>query len=86
MPDKIIYCAGISSMDFAQKNKSITNNLNNKIPGLIAKFAAKNNIAFYFISTDAVFDGYKNKFEFTENDKTKAKSIYGISKEKGEGW
>ncbi len=84
MPEKIIYCAGISSMDFAQKNKTITNNLNYKIPGLLAKFASKNNISFYYISTDAVFDGYKNKFEFTEIDKTKAKSVYGISKEKGE--
>lgn len=84
MPEKIIYCAGISSMDFAQKNKSLTNKLNNKIPGLIAKFTSKNNISFYYISTDAVFDGYKKKFEFTEFDKTRAKSVYGVSKEKGE--
>jgi dTDP-4-dehydrorhamnose reductase len=83
-PKKIIYSAGISKIDFAQKNKAITNNLNYKIPKLLSKFALKNNIDFIYISTDAVFDGYKNKYEFKESDKTNSKSVYGISKQKGE--
>lgn len=83
-PNAIVYCAGISKMDFAQKNKKLTNELNYKTPKLIANYAHKTGTKIIYISTDAVFDGYKNKFEFIEEDKTKSKSIYGISKQKGE--
>lgn len=83
-PSKIIYTAGISKLDFSEKNRSITDNLNYKIPNLLSKFASKNNIIFYYISTDAVFDGYKLKSKFSEKDKTNAISVYGRSKEKGE--
>jgi len=83
-PNIIIYSAGISKMDFAQKNETITNKLNNNIPHKIAKRASRDGINFIYISTDAVFDGYKNKFEFSEYDKTNAKSLYGLSKQKGE--
>lgn len=83
-PSHIIYASGITRIDFAQKNKELTNLLNYKIPKQISKFSSKNNINFVYISTDAVFDGYKNKFEFDEGDKKNAISVYGNSKLKGE--
>jgi len=83
-PVKIIYSAGISRMDFAEKNKTLTNNLNSRIPYLIAKYSNKNDISFIYISSDAVFDGYQKKYKFNEIAKTNAKSTYGISKERGE--
>ena len=83
-PETIIYAAGITKIDFAQRNRQLTDKLNRIIPQKIANFAAKHTIHFIYISTDAVFDGYKNKFAFSEEDTPKAKSSYGISKLKGE--
>lgn len=83
-PESIIYAAGITKIDFAQKNKLITNKINYDIPNKISKFCSENKIKFIYISTNAVFDGYKNKFQFSEFDKPIAKSVYGNSKLFGE--
>lgn len=83
-PDIIIYAAGITKIDFAQVHSELTYALNYHVPEKIAKFVSKKNIQVIYISTDAVFDGYKNKYEFFEIDAPKPKSIYGISKLKGE--
>jgi dTDP-4-dehydrorhamnose reductase len=83
-PSAIIYSAGISKIDFAEKNKELTLNLNHQIPKKISKFIASEKIPFIYISTDAVFDGYTNKYLFTETDIAKPRSTYGISKLYGE--
>lgn len=83
-PDLVVYCAGITKIDFAEKNKSLTSKLNFEIPKNISKFTSQNKIKFIYISTDAVFDGYARKNEFTEDDKPFARSFYGKSKLNGE--
>lgn len=83
-PDLIIYSAGITKIDLAEKNKTLTNKLNFEIPKKISQFAFTNDSKVIYISTDAVFDGYRRKFEFTEKDRTFAKSAYGKSKLLGE--
>src|SRR5258708_39818493 len=61
-PEVIIYAAGITKIDAAESNKELAFTLNAKIPQKIANFIAPHNILFIYISTDAVFDGYRNKY------------------------
>ncbi len=83
-PDLIIYTAGITKIDFAEVHSELTFALNYFVPEKISRFASKINIPITYISTDAVFDGYKKKYEFSETDIPKTKSVYGSSKLKGE--
>lgn len=83
-PDGIIYSAGITRIDVAEMNSRLTYLLNYQTPKNISKFVSRKKIPFVYISTDAVFDGYRNKYIFSETDIPKAKSIYGLSKLKGE--
>lgn len=83
-PEFIIYAAGITRIDQAEENKKITNFLNHIVPGKLSKFSSTKKIPFIYISTDAVFDGYKNKYKFSETDKPNPKSTYGKSKLLGE--
>ena len=83
-PDFIIYSAGITKIDAAEVDQDLALTLNEKIPGKIAKFISPQNIPFIYVSSDAVFDGYKKKYQFAEDDKTNPKTNYGISKLKGE--
>lgn len=83
-PTNIIYAAGIAKIDAAEKEPNLTYKLNFQIPREISHFAEKNKIRFFYISTDAVFDGYGRKYIFTENDLPNARTIYGKSKLQGE--
>ena len=83
-PDSIIYAAGITRIDQAEKNKKTADLLNYVIPKMISNFSSMENIPFFYISTDAVFDGYTDKYKFSEADKPKPKSTYGKSKLRGE--
>lgn len=83
-PDIVIYSAGVTKIDAAEKNEEQAYSLNADVPGKIAKFISSKNIPIVYISTDAVYDGYEKKYIFSETDKPNPKSIYGKSKLKGE--
>lgn len=83
-PSQIIYLAGVTKIEIAESNKDLADMLNHKIPKIIAKYASKNGVPVLYTSTDAVFDGYKSKFLFSETDKPLPKSDYGKSKYLGE--
>lgn len=84
MPDKVVYVAGITRIDYAQQNPKETFKLNHEVIDFISKECAKLNIPVYYISTDAVFDGIQSSRPFKETDKPKSISTYGKSKLAGE--
>lgn len=84
MPDQILYCAGITKVDYAQSHPKEAYLLNFEVVENIAKIAKAYNIPIHYISTDAVFDGKNSKRPYKENDKTNPLSTYGKSKLKGE--
>ena len=84
MPDKVIYTAGVTKIDYAQQNPKEAFKMNALVVDFIAKSCAKLNIPVYYISTDAVFDGKTTNRSFKEIDSTEPISIYGKSKLMGE--
>ncbi len=83
-PDQILYLAGITKVDEAELNQKKTFILNAQAVRYTAEQAAKFNIPFHYVSTDAVFDGRLKKRAYRENDETNPISIYGKSKLVGE--
>lgn len=84
LPNQIVYAAGLTKVDDAQANPKMAYYLNYQIPAYIATKAAKLEIPFHYLSTDAVFDGRKTKAPYKESDKPNPISVYGQSKLKGE--
>lgn len=82
-PDRIVYAAGITKVDYAQNHPKESFLLNHEIPAFIAERSANMKIPLTYISTDAVFNGQSTK-SYKENDKTDPLSVYGKSKLKGE--
>lgn len=84
LPDKVIYTAGVTKIDYAQQNPREAFRMNAFVIDSIAKSCAKLNIPVYYISTDAVFDGKNSYKPNKESGSTKSVSIYGKSKLMGE--
>ncbi len=83
-PDQILYMAGITKVDEAEKNKKLAFALNAEAVKFVAESAKEFNIPLHYISTDAVFDGKQKNKVYKEDSKTNPISIYGKSKLQGE--
>jgi dTDP-4-dehydrorhamnose reductase len=84
-PDAIIFAAGISDPDAAQKDKDRTDSLHIKAPSLVLKTSIRPAHFIYF-STDQVFGDVPDTFPVPLDDNTPTSPIntIGISKAQGE--
>ena len=78
-PDWIINSAAFTNVDAAEKNREIAFQINSEAPKFFAKALKKVGGKILQISSDYVFDGYKNT-PYKVNDQMNPKSIYGESK------
>lgn len=81
--DYIINCAAYTAVDKAETEIELSDLINNKAVGAIARWCSKNNCKFIHISTDYVFDG-TSSIPLKEDDLTNPQSQYGKSKLLGE--
>ena len=81
--DTVINCAAYTDVINAEKNKILSDNVNNIGVENLAKLCSKFNIQLIHISTDYVFDGY-NYLPYEESNLTNPQNYYGISKLNGE--
>lgn len=79
----IVYSAGVTRQDQAEKEKDNALRLNFEVVKEIAQRAGDLNLPLIYISTDAVFDGSKGT-PYKERDIKKPVNYYGYTKAKGE--
>lgn len=81
-PDWVVHCAALANLDVCEANPDLAVDMNAVLPGRMAAEAAKRDVRFMHISTDAVFDGVKG--EYTEDDAVNPLSTYARTKLAGE--
>lgn len=82
-PDVIIHTAAWTAVDKAEDNKEMTELVNVIGTKNITDASIEVNAKLFYISTDYVFDGEKEGL-YMEDDTPNPKSIYGLTKYKGE--
>lgn len=80
----IIHCAGLTDIEFCEKNKSKCLEVNYKLTQKLVQISKKKNILFIFLSTDHLYNGKKKNY--SENDATSPLNNYAISKIKSEDY
>jgi dTDP-4-dehydrorhamnose reductase len=81
--DVLINCAAYTAVDKAEEEKEKAKLLNVSAAKHLAQLTKEFNIYLIHISTDFIFDGTKNH-PYTEDDKPKPQSVYGMTKANGE--
>lgn len=82
-PQILIHTAAAVNVDKCEEDIEFANDLNNQLTQNIAEICKKQNIKLIYISTDAVFDGQKDKL-YCEDDSVNPINIYGKTKLMGE--
>jgi dTDP-4-dehydrorhamnose reductase len=82
-PDLVINAAAYTAVDKAESEPELARAVNGLAPGAIAAVCADLGVPFVTVSTDYVFDGWKNG-PYTEEDAIAPASVYGRSKAEGE--
>ena len=82
-PSHIINCASFTAVDQAESQQENAYLINAEAVRNLSEITAKAGIKLIHISTDYVFDGMHYK-PYTETDVPNPKTIYGLSKWKGE--
>lgn len=80
--DWVIHCAALANLDVCERQPELAQKLNAELPGRMAAEAAKRDMRFLYVSTDAVFDGVKGNY--VETDAPNPVSVYGRTKRMAE--
>lgn len=84
-PQVLINCAAYTDVEKAESEKKLAHAVNSYGCKYLADRCKIHNCLFIHISTDYVYSG-EGKIPFRETDKTAPKSIYGLTKLKGENF
>jgi len=82
-PSLVINLAAYTDVDGSEDNEGKAFRINACAPKVLAKTCHKLNIPIFHVSTDYVFDGYKQQ-PYVETDLTKPINVYGRTKLAGE--
>jgi dTDP-4-dehydrorhamnose reductase len=82
-PAGVINAAAYTDVDGCETNPKLAFDVNAVGAGYIARAAADACAAHVFVSTDYVFDGWRN-VPYTENDRPNPQGVYATSKWEGE--
>jgi len=82
-PDYVINAAAFTHVDKAEEDPHTAYRLNAEFLHVMIQACEKTRAVLIHLSTDYVFDGYKDK-PYTEEDETSPINIYGASKRAGE--
>lgn len=88
--DAVVNCAAHTDVDGAESDRAAAFAVNAEGAGILAQVAASAGVKLLHVSTDYVFDGEGRldasgrRRAYLESDPTGPKSVYGISKLKGE--
>ena len=83
-PDVIIHAAALVNVDGCEENKILAHRMNVELTDFLVDYAEKNTIKLIYISTDAVFDGARKDYLYTEDDIPNPLNEYGKTKLEGE--
>ena len=81
-PEVILHCAAMANVDECEKHPEEANTINAILPGELALTAARHQVKYVHISTDAVFDGQRG--DYAETDEPNPLSVYARTKRDGE--
>lgn len=82
-PDVVINTAAFTSVDDAETNIDVSENVNTLGAKYVAQASWKYGAKLIHVSTDYVFDGNRRE-PYTENDTVRSLNVYGRTKRKGE--
>lgn len=82
VPDVVLHAAALSGHEACENDPHLASLVNSRATGVIADAARRLGSTFVYISTDAVFDGYRG--HYSEDDAAHPFSVYGQTKLDGE--
>ena len=83
-PEAVVNAAAYTQVDAAERDRELAYAVNTTAPGLLADWCRRAGAFLVHVSTDYVFSGNKGDL-YTESDATDPLSVYGSTKEQGEG-
>src|SRR6185436_14542388 len=75
-PELVVHCAALTKTPACQRDPALARKLNVEVTELLAELAA--GVAFFFFSTDLVFDGRKGNY--VETDPVNPLNVYAETK------
>lgn len=83
-PDIIIHAAAMVNVDRCEIEKKLAYRMNVEMTNFLVDYAQAHAVKLIYISTDAVFDGSKDNYLYSEEDETNPLNEYGRTKLLGE--